>query len=253
MPKETKASAASCQNLPQNSSRALKDIIEGANGERVHLCDATIIFEQEVALAVPIDLVCESRCVFDGNHSQRLFSFDFNVSPQLSTLSLDVSFQNVVFQNGLAVPSKHGIPGGGGAIQIFGYSNTSVASFKNCQFLHNSATYDESGGAIDISGGKMLELINCTFENNTAFSGGAISTTGVPLNIESSKFVKNSVCGLAEGAAIFSDSLVECVDGNNFFVDNQDATCIAANPNYSFTFDYDIVGPTVQCGNVAAP
>jgi predicted outer membrane repeat protein len=251
-----------CTTLQTNTAQALEAAIVEANGEPLHLYATYILFEKELALDVPVHLSCQDGCVFDGGRARRLFSFGTIYFPDKYPVDYNVHFQHITFQNGRGVPifdppaSQQG--GGGGAIQFVGYE-TSRAKFEDCVFQDNNGTYAHNGGAIDVWKGGPMEIVRCTFANNTAHTGGAISATDISITLKDSTFVYNAVCGLAEGPAIFlgsntnpfpDDVFVKCLAGN-VFEGNLDGFCI--DDCDICEFQYDIVGPSKNCGDIATP
>jgi len=253
--------AQSCTTLESNTAQALETAIVEANGEPLYLCATEIVFEKELALDVPVHLSCQDTCVFDGDHARRLFSFGSVYFPDEYPIDYNVFFQHVTFQNGLGAPlldrpgGQRG--GGGGAIQFVGYK-TSTARFEDCIFQDNNGTYAYNGGAIDVWTGGPMKIVRTAFVRNTAHTGGAISATDISITLKDSSFVNNTVCGGAEGAAIYLGSsefpapdnvVVECLDGN-VFEGNLDGICLD-DPSYEF--EYDIVGPSKNCHDIATP
>ena len=86
---------------------------------------------------------------------------------------------------------------GGGAIQ---WGNT-TGTVKNSNFKANSVIY--SGGALFWNGdGDNGSLVNCTFTQNTAFSGGAVGWCGANGNVVNCTFINNNATD-SEGGAIY--------------------------------------------------
>ncbi|WP_405294288.1 C1 family peptidase [Methanobrevibacter sp.] len=102
---------------------------------------------------------------------------------------------NTIFANSSAISSNDF----GGAIYCGSYSNN--AYLDGCTFINNYAKY---GGAIYLKGG-ILEINDCSFINNTAYSfGGAIACQQVynkpKVTIKRSKFISDSSLYGAGGA-----------------------------------------------------
>ena len=253
-----------CITLTQNTSAALGEAVLLANGENIHLCDTTILFDDELALDVSVNLTCQNDCIFDGRNSTRLFSFGYTIWPDVTSVDFRIYFQNITFQHGRGVPVLEGIgsrQGGGGAFQMRGIEGHSIAIFEDCVFRNNNGTFSHNGGAIDVENGGRIELNRCLFDGNTAHTGGAINAYDILVTIKDTVFRNNDVCGSGEGSAIYlssddfesRDIFVECT-GSNEFVGNIDGVCIdpALNPGY-VEFPHDIVGCTKSCGVAGVP
>ena len=243
--------SSECDGLVSNTAAALQQALTVTRDDeivQVTLCSRTIVFEQEVTLPRFVILKCSpDKCVFDGNHTRRLFSFESDDTSRYASMI----FENIVFKNGLA--------NGGGAVKLIGPA-ASRARFQECDFLDNNGTYAYNGGAIDTSDDWFaLEAIDCQFVRNTAHTGGAIHGIDTRIYLKNSAFVNNTVCGAGEGPAIFLgsnaylDSVpeyvhVECV-GDNVFEGNLD--CVCCGSDYEQPLD-DIVSPnSIGCGNNA--
>lgn len=96
---------------------------------------------------------------------------------------------------------------GGGANQIFLAASNSTLSVRNLRFTNGKAPDSTEaagiGGAVSGNWRSKVEVIGCTFENNTAArGGGAVAVwTGSALTIVSSKFTGNSAW---YGGAVYS-------------------------------------------------
>jgi predicted outer membrane repeat protein len=90
---------------------------------------------------------------------------------------------------------------GGGASQIFVV--TSKLSVRNLRFINGKAAKDASGGAVSGGWRSNVEVIGCTFEDNSAgTSGGAVAVgTGSSLIVVRSQFRRNHS---AYGGAIYN-------------------------------------------------
>lgn len=118
----------------------------------------------------------------------------------------------------------------GGAIHAYDYDDyfssymiSPKVTLDNCTFINNSAEY---GGAISIYGG-VLEVSNSLFVDNYAYRfGGAISARNdVNVKIKNSKFVNDTSIEDAGGAIYLLDSKL---DSNNVSIINCSATFGAA-------------------------
>lgn len=89
------------------------------------------------------------------------------------------------------------------------------ANIINCTFINNTAK-SLYGGAISTGFDKtfmIVGIINCSFEENTAPTGGAIHAIGLNVNVEDSNFDNNyaTSCG---GAIYIEAENVEVVNSN---------------------------------------
>lgn len=201
------------------------------------LCSTTIVFDREIAIRQTFAafLFCElgGTCVFDGNNATRLFSFE--------DCQYELFFKGFTFQNGNLDQVPMNRPGA--ALKFDGLEG-SYARFEDCSFVDNSAI-GSNGGAIFANQEGTLEFVQCAFEQNYAYNGGAISSIDVDIVVQDTSFVNNTAIGLGEGAAIFLGSndppnmkaKVSCVGDSNAFSGN------VVLP--------DIVGPSEGCEGVA--
>lgn len=120
----------------------------------------------------------------------------------------------------------------GGALYLYGDTHANIA---NCTFTDNRA---ESGGAISV-GASSVTILNCTFDNNIAEDrGGAIDNGGgTTLIIQGSTFTRNTA---QYGGALFT-SYSYAANGNGTFLlsstfDGNTATYIggAVDDNYAY-------------------
>ncbi|MBI1225410.1 MAG: DUF5123 domain-containing protein [Bacteroidetes bacterium] len=159
---------------------------------------------------------------------------------------------NCKFENNHAIKS-------GGAVYIINASQSSSAAphFQNCLFKFNSA--DGEGGAIYKYGHSLVEIKddiqNCTFENNSALLGGAISYTSYlpkddTFEIVGCNFISNHAIQRGGGIsllAIYSqinEEKIEIRDCN--FTNNQGisggAIGMASNPSSLSITNSNFVG-----------
>lgn len=102
----------------------------------------------------------------DGNVASRVFHISSNIVVSISGLTIT---------NGLASDSSSGGPNGGG---IFNDDATLIVS--NCTVSGNSASTGFGGGIFNVINayvytGAILSVINSTFDDNMALSGGGIA------------------------------------------------------------------------------
>jgi hypothetical protein len=155
---------------------------------------------------------------------------------------------------------------GGGTAQIAVITVTNVTVGVNNLVLSNSA-----GAIVDVymppnRAGGVLNISGCTFVNNHASTGGAISN-GVTLNVADSTFLLNGFNnsgygGLALGGAIFNDNnaiatiigstftsntivvSIDAEDGEGGAIDNEGgANLVLVNCTFDGNYVYSTSGP----------
>ena len=89
-------------------------------------------------------------------------------------------------------------------MRIFQITNNAEVTFKNIIFANGQAKYGGFGAALWNNGAKNVTAINCTFENNVASYGGAISN----VNALKCSFKNNSASNF--GGAMWKGSAVNC-------------------------------------------
>lgn len=121
-----------------------------------------------------------------------MFTFEWLAGGEISTV------QNVVFDGA-------GVSVGNSFLTIYHNTNFEGVTFKNC-------ISSDSGGAANVQNGS-INLVNCTFADNTATRGGHIGILGTGI-------ANLTECTLTGGNAT--------VDGGAIFIQN-DASCIIQN------------------------
>ena len=164
-----------------------------------------------------------SDCIFINNTIARSISRSYGGGAIYSN-KVPLSVKNTVFKDNSAFT--------GGAI----YATTVSITLDNCSFYNNRAPGSYSGGgAILIMQTGTSYINNCTFVNNSANDGGAISVTnGHILKLNSSVFADNSATGNNGGGAAYlvtGSSVTNCI-----FLNNTDAKN----------------GRTISCSNTGA-
>ncbi|RKY16013.1 MAG: hypothetical protein DRP82_00175, partial [Planctomycetota bacterium] len=105
---------------------------------------------------------------------------------------------NCVFENNTAVDSNNSWNDHGGAL----FCNDSSPTIMNCVFSNNHA--DIYGGAIHCSGGNCAAtIINCVFDGNSGYQGGAFSCSGAAPQLHNCTFCNNSSVNYGGGGAVF--------------------------------------------------
>ena len=146
----------------------------------------------------------ENATIIDGEwdgtsteHNKRLFVI------QNGTWVFDgLNFQNVRYSGKAS----------GSAIQIV---TSEAITIKNCSFTNCvNANTDYFGGAVRIDANNTVDMISCTFTQNSAQNGGAIYLAG-NLNAVSCDFVQNSAA-VSGGAIIAKDAAVIKLDKCEF-------------------------------------
>ena len=223
--------------------------------EKIHNDSCEIVLKEDYCLneleskfyegGIELDI---DNLVIDGNGKTIDAS---NLSRIFIITGNNIKLKNIIFKNGLVEDNyyrKSNIHGG--AIQINNYSDLTI---ENCKFLNNSS--ENNGGAIQVNRDANTVMKNCEFKNNTSnYDGGAINNNGETcimdstlydniakkpnatgggaimnsygnLNIENSKFCRNSASRNSSGhrgygGAILnykaSLSIEECDFLNNF-------------------------------------
>ena len=152
-----------------------------------------------------------------------------------------ITATNTIFKGGEASNYDKYDNNDGGAICC--PSNEYKAILNNCSFINNFAEY---GGAISMHGGS-LEINNCRFINNTAYNyGGAISCIGTAsfnskLKIRNSVFINDSSLNDA-GGAIYAKFTVFNGDNITFISSNATFGSAATLLNsYSKLYDLNLL------------
>ncbi|MCL2156623.1 MAG: right-handed parallel beta-helix repeat-containing protein [Methanobrevibacter sp.] len=113
-------------------------------------------------------------------------------------------------------------------------TNNLNLTFINITFINGNIT--GNGGAIYVGyGGTRLTLIDCVFDNNTAYSGGAVYNSGNNFSVLNCTFTNNTINYIeAYGGAVYNS-------GNNFSVinstfTNNKAVCNGTDPSFDGAF-----------------
>ncbi|KZX15426.1 DUF11 domain-containing protein [Methanobrevibacter filiformis] len=166
----------------------------------------------------------QDKVIIDAAQSGRMFDINSGYT---------VTIKNITFINGKnTTTTSHG-----GA--IFNRGNLII---ENCIFKNNLITSTNSsyagGGAISSWIGSTLSVTNCTFINNTANFGGAISNLANNLKIVNCTFINNTATKEEGGGAIVTSTNNTSISGNLIFVNNSAAMgsggaieVTSANPN----------------------
>lgn len=124
--------------------------------------------------------VCTSRIKL-GSAVRRL---DHSVPSLLlqkrRTRGIDLSNKNIVFVCRNPMGRRCQLDGEG-QTRIF-YGNNATVTFLNIEF--NNGYNTQAGGALNMNKGSMVRLTNCSFSNNTATTGSAISVNNSNLVID---------------------------------------------------------------------
>jgi hypothetical protein len=147
---------------------------------------------------------------FDGGGSRALLRY---VNSDRSR-GKRVTFQKIVFQNGVGVPGN----GSGGVLL-----SASEAVFQGCSFVNNrSGAAIAGGGAARVIAGASATFVNSSFRGNSSrLRGGAIEVVVSQLTVQGGEFAANRVNlpghdrGSFGGAIMALDSTVS-VSGTRF-------------------------------------
>lgn len=172
----------------------------------------------------------------------------------------NVEFTNCVFENNSANRR-------GGAVRLRSNdAEKGITTFINCIFKNNTSSND-FGGAIFMSHGKSLNLINCTITNNKAATDGAAiyfngkdNTYKRQLNIINCTIAGNAITGDATNGQIVSTQAANIRTINSIIVSNDEKTAdfyfkgATANSDFSFqSGGYNYVGSVIDEAAVATP
>ncbi|WP_292896411.1 Ig-like domain repeat protein [Methanobrevibacter sp.] len=120
--------------------------------------------------------------------------------------------------NGIIINESITIDGQGHKIDVskkmrmFQITNNATVTFKNITFLNGWTGANGYGGAVWNNGAKSVTAINCTFENNTAHNGGAL--TGV--NAINCTFKNNYITqNGGKGGAMYEGTATNCIFTGN--------------------------------------
>jgi parallel beta-helix repeat protein len=152
----------------------------------------------------------------DGNISVINSSFSNNEASYGGAIYLQDSTDNEI--RGCSFTDNQAIDGGG---IYFNRSNNTL--FSECNFTQNYAS--ERGGALLFEKNTGNIISNCTFTKNEGRWGGAIRNWESNLEVNSSKFVRNSAMRLDDeilgsGAAI-NNTIGNIVISNSEFINNR--------------------------------
>ncbi|MBQ6512238.1 Cna B-type domain-containing protein, partial [Methanobrevibacter sp.] len=149
-------------------------ISETPAGGTVYLRNVTYTndIQRNIAVNKAITIIGKNGTVLDAQQYSRIFDI----------ASGDVNIENITFINGKVSNMN------GGAINIA--SNCNNVHITGSTFKNNAVTGYNDGGAINIYGNNA-EIINCSFESNSASYGGAINVTGSNAKIEGCNFTAN--------------------------------------------------------------
>ncbi len=169
---------------------------------------------------------------FDGQNKTSLFL----VRGSVRLVIQDAKLTKANFKGVSQANLKNIFRSGGGAIEVAqAASYFGALRVRNCQFTNNKVSHfrgigeNQNGGAIRINNNSTAEIFGCTFNNNSAVTGGAIGATSIErLTIINSSFDANLSNGyestngymnVVEGAgALRVDRTVKPVEifGSNF-------------------------------------
>jgi predicted outer membrane repeat protein len=230
---------------------SLRDTVAGASSGDTIMFNlsppATITLttgEIAIAKTLTIDGPGAASLTISGNNASRIFNIASGVTLKVSGLTVadgsvtGAGFVGNITNTGGAIYNA-GVLGAtnctfsgnhasvyGGAIQNFG-----AASFTGCSFLDNTAG-TEAGGISDAGTG-TVSVSNCTFNGNSADTGGAIYGVG-QVFVNNSTFTSNS--SRLDGGAIFNTGSPDSQGGsmsiaNSTFIGNSAGTCACAAGN----------------------
>jgi predicted outer membrane repeat protein len=148
-------------------------------------------------------------------------------------------------------------PGSEFAFRFFHIESPGALVLNDLTLSGGLAGVEEEGGAILSKG--TLTLINTTFLNNEANSGGAISHSGVIATIVESDFTNNTAAGDDGGAIENAGSVIEIIDSTFFdntasdnggSVDNDGGVISIENTIFAFSSSGDDGGAVFSSGEL---
>ena len=141
-------------------------------------------------------------------------------------------------KNGIMINKSITIDGQGYRIdadklmRIFQITNNATATFKNIVFLNGNAGANGYGGAIWNNGAKSVTAINCTFENNTANYGGALTSANAVNCTFKSNYGSQDT---SIGGAMYEGTATNCIFTGNYVKQYGGAMYNATAINCTFT------------------
>ena len=158
-----------------------------------------------VTIAVTSAITVSKATVVDG---AGLVTLDGGGTNQifLAASNNTLSVRNLTFINGKA-PSATDATGIGGAVSGNWRSKVEVIG---CTFKNNTAA--RGGGAVAVWTGSSLTIVSSRFSNNVSWYGGAVYSLLSPLQVINSEFTNNSTVlqtGYGDGGAIGTDGASE--------------------------------------------
>ena len=150
-----------------------------------------------------------------------------NNTDEKQTLELDNNYESdSTYYEGISINKSLTIDGKGHNID--GLSSSRIFNITNSQIIlkniiFTNAYSNEYGGAVFLNN-STAEIINCTFNLNTAENGGAVYALNSNLTIAESTFTNNEVSALySEGGAVSSLNANVTVLNSEFYNNSADA------------------------------
>ena len=160
-------------------------------------------------------------------------------------------FEEGNLKNGIIINKSITIDGQGYRIdadklmRIFQITNNATVTFKNIVFLNGNAGANGYGGAIWNNGAKSVTAINCTFENNTANYGGALTS----VNAVNCTFKSNyGSQDTSIGGAMYEGTATNCIFTGNYVKRFGGAIYNATAINCTFTGNNANIGGAMDYG-----
>ncbi|MCL2115589.1 MAG: hypothetical protein FWH29_05140 [Methanobrevibacter sp.] len=200
------STTAADQSITTTDSGGILNAIDLVDpGETIFLAPGTYTGSNNTGITINKNLtIIGNNSIIDGQSQSRIFTIDYDIS---------VNFINITFVNGKVdiVYDSYGYPmdSEGGAIYSFG----TKVNVIGCTFINNSAS---SGGAIYNYYGSELAIENSTFINNTAEIdyGGAISNLASNFYMNNLNFINNHAN--LSGGAIYNFAINFQANSSNF-------------------------------------
>ncbi len=172
----------------------------------------TITFDADYSILLANPLSINKPLTIDGGSNNIAMSGDTDSNGTGDVPIFDVSAGNLSLES---LTLSKGISTVGSAINVT--NSASTLSINNCHFDNNTATGtvsgNRSGGAIYTIG--PLTVTNSSFTSNTAYSGGAIYSSGTSLSVSDTDFSTNAANTGAGGGISFSGTTAT-INGGTF-------------------------------------
>lgn len=203
---------------PQTAKLTIKNATGTVNiGGTVYISNGTYSGTGNTNINIDHDMTIigagKTKTIINGSGNNRIFVVNNNVNFILKNLT--ISNGNSKFGGGILnqghttvdncaftmCKTTYGFLGGGSAICNGDYGTLNVS---NSDFISNDALLSTSGGGTICSNG-TLDMTNCTFTGNTAYSGGCVYIFNGASTFKNCNFINNSASNTGGVLANYSD------------------------------------------------